>query len=566
MNKTLQALFGGTSLSLALLLAGCGGGASSASSPVGEKADEMGAVVAASGEITEQTAAFDAGPALLASREKVRTMSGTWMATTHKPISPTLNLPAIPAGTWQPPAGSVPDSGDVLYIESDGQPSLFAAPNATITVNATGTDLIIGNPITLGWQGRLRALRGQQRWQTGFYPGAVNYPASTMSRASMNWRTNATSCASASGWIAVDNVAYSANQLVRIELRFEQECEDSSWVVRGQLRWTAPGSVNPPAVPADLWQPAAGNTPLTGNYVYLESDAGDYIGRGRTYLYTPLTAGLNLTLNDGYLRVHVDGDQWWYGDFQAMAGVSPLQAGYYPRLQHYPFHDPARGGLSWEGDGRGCNTLTGWFAVDNISIGAGVLKAVDIRFEQHCEGWSQALRGKIHWRSDDPTTPPGPQNPPPADLWRPAAGATPASGSFVYLEDAHANWIGGGNTRLYTPANANMRVSAYDQRTIQVQIQTGTAWWNGFLEAMDILSRIQPGYYPNAFRFPFNNPTRPGLDWIGEGPGCDNNTGWFVVDAIAFEGNLLTALDARFEQRCDGTASTLRGQVHWTID
>ncbi|MFP8777526.1 hypothetical protein [Hydrogenophaga sp. RWCD_12] len=567
MNKTLQALFGGASLSLALLLAGCGGGASSSAGPGGAIANEKVVEVAATGETADKAASPESGTTLLAAHDKVRTMTGAWISTTRKPISPSSSMPAIPVGTWQPPAGSVPDSGDALYIESAGQPSLFAAPNATITLNATGTDLIIGNAITLGWQGRLRALRGQKQWQTGYYPGAFNYPASSMSHASMNWRSNATSCSTASGWIAVDNVAYSANQLVRIELRLEQQCEGSSWVVRGKLRWTAPGSMTPPAVPADLWQPAAGATPLTGNYVYLESDAGDYVGHGNTFLYTPQIAALNLMLTDGYLRVHVDGDQWWYGDFQAMTGVSPLQSGYYPRLQRYPFHDPARGGLSWYGDGRGCNTLTGWFAVDNISVTAGVLTAVDLRFEQHCEGWSQALRGKIHWRSDDTTTPPGPQNPPPADLWKPAAGATPASGSFVYLESTPGDWVGGGATRLFTPGNANMRANVgASSRVVQVQVQAGSSWWDGSFEAMDLLNRLQPGFYANAFRFPFNNPTRPGLSWTGEGHGCNESRGWFVVDAIAFEGNLLTALDARFEQYCDGATAPLRGQVHWTID
>lgn len=565
MIKKPPALFWGACLSLAVVLAGCGGGTSS---PFSETSGEKTVAVSYGAEEGSiQPTPTSAADQQIAERKLVRTMTGTMVPVTRKPNSPPLLMPAIPADSWQPPAGSMPDTGDALYIESDGQPSLFTAPDKAISVSADGANLTIGNPLTLGWQGRLRALRGQTQWTSGFYPRVGDYPWSSIATASMNWRSNARSCTVTSGWIAVDNVAYSANQLVRLELRFEQHCEGSSWVVRGKLRWTSPSSTNPPAIPTDLWQPAAGATPSTGNYVYLESDAGDYIGQGKTYLYTPLNAALNLTLTDGYLGVHVDGDQWWYGNFQAMTGVSPLQSGYYQRLQRYPFHDPARGGLSWYGDGRGCNTLTGWFAVDSISIAAGVLTAVDLRFEQHCEGWSQALRGKIHWRADDPTTPPGPQYPPPGDLWRPAAGATPATGSFVYLESSPGDFVGQGLTHLFTPADINLRVSG-SGRVVNVQAVTSnySTWWYGDFEPMEMLSQMQPGYYPNAFRYPFNNPTRPGLSWTGEGRGCNKNTGWFVVDHVAYEGTLLTAFDARFEQYCDDATAPLRGQVHWTID
>ena len=42
----------------------------------------------------------------------------------------------------------------------------------------------------------------------------------------------------------------------------------------------------PTRPPKNLWQPPAGATPASGNYVYLQSDAGDYIGAGATITYT----------------------------------------------------------------------------------------------------------------------------------------------------------------------------------------------------------------------------------------------------------------------------------------
>ena len=53
--------------------------------------------------------------------------------------------------------------------------------------------------------------------------------------------------------------------------------------------------------------------------------------------------------------------------------------------------------MSWFGLGRGCNTLLGWFVIDNLVYDGTTVQAVDLRFEQHCEEDAAALHGKIHW-------------------------------------------------------------------------------------------------------------------------------------------------------------------------
>jgi hypothetical protein len=82
-----------------------------------------------------------------------------------------------------------------------------------------------------------------------------------------------------------------------------------------------------------------------------------------------------------------------------MSSVSELEPGYYGGLQRYPFNNPVKGGLDWSGDGRGCNTETGWFVVDHAEYTLDQLSAIDLRFEQHCEGGTAALHGQIHWRA-----------------------------------------------------------------------------------------------------------------------------------------------------------------------
>jgi PKD repeat protein len=317
----------------------------------------------------------------------------------------------------------------------------------------------------------------------------------------------------------------------------------------------------PRPVPTTLWQPAAGSTPASGNYVYLQSQPGDYIGQGRSHVYTQKDAVLRVSHAQGLLSVAVTGVQTWAGEFKVRTGLAELQAGYYGGLTRYPFHDLAWGGLSWSGDGRGCNTLTGWFVVDSVRYESGTLQSIELRFEQHCEGGLPALNGKIHWDAADTTGPGGPIAPPPADLWQPPAGAVPGSGNYVYLHSEAGDYIGQGQTLTYTQGNALLSVTA-DGGLLSVRVQ-GNQNWSGSFKAMDTLSELTPGYYPNLGRFPFHNPTAGGLEWAGDGRGCNSLTGWFVVDRLVQEGGMLKAVDLRFEQHCEGAAPALRGKIHW---
>lgn len=151
-------------------------------------------------------------------------------------------------------------------------------------------------------------------------------------------------------------------------------------------------------IPAGLWQPPSGATPSAGNYVYLQSDVGDGIGQGQTYTYTPLNAQLTFSAITGGVGVSIQGNTWWTGEFVGPSTMSQVQVGYYSGLIRWPFHNPVLGGLNWSGDGRGCNMLLGWFAVDNVTYTNGVLSGVDLRFEQQCEGGQAALHGALHWR------------------------------------------------------------------------------------------------------------------------------------------------------------------------
>lgn len=304
-------------------------------------------------------------------------------------------------------------------------------------------------------------------------------------------------------------------------------------------------------------------SPLEGApvYVRLQSDAGDYIGTGHTYGYTQASAVITVTATGNHLSVRVEGAQQWVGEFQAPSGLSQLEPGEYTDLQRYPFHAPAQGGLSWSGEGRGCNTLLGSFAIDSITYDADILTAIDLRFEQHCEGGTPALRGTIHWRSGDTTAPPGPVLPVPAGLWRPAPGATPTVGDYVYLKSDSGDFIGAGRTYTYTPGNSTITVTtAGNQLGISV---SGAESWGGGFRTMINLSELQPGFYSDLWRLSFHNLVKGGFGWSGEARGCNTSLSWVAIDRVVYASSTVTGLDLRFQQRCEWGTPALHGAIHW---
>jgi hypothetical protein len=359
------------------------------------------------------------------------------------------------------------------------------------------------------------------------------------------------------GMAALSPISASAQAQQRTASLDSQPAPVASRSAGATLDVGASGPVLP--IPSTLWKPAAGAVPATGDYVYLKSDAGDYIGQGGTYLYTRANAALSVSASGGLLSVGVDGDEYWTGRFATMTSITDLEQGYYPNLERYPFNDSSVGGLDWYGEGRGSNTLTGWFAIDSVTYDNGALSAITLRFELHSEGGTPALHGAIHWEADDTTQPPGPVLPIPGTLWKPAAGVVPASGDYVYLESDPGDDIGAGRAYLYTPATAELDVSASGRRlTVWVN---GDTYWEGFFTTMSSLTDLAPGYYPGVKSDP-HNPAKGGIDWSGDGR-ADDETGWFAIDSVTYANGALTAIDLRFTQHTGAGKPFLHGVIHW---
>lgn len=480
-----------------------------------------------------------------------------------------------PKGLWSPAPGATPSTGNYFYLQSDGGDYIgggrvytYTQANALLTLTHVDNRLsvsVVGNE---NWHGSFQAMNVLSTIQPGYYGNLERGPFHNPTTGGLSWGGEGRGCNTVSGWFVVDSISYSGNVITSLDLRFEQHCEGSTPALRGKIRWAVGDTTQPagPQVPppANLWQPAQGVAPASGSYVYLQSQPGDYIGSGLTHLYTNADALLDVSTFGARLEVQVDGDEFWIGSFQGMNSLAQLRPGYYANVGRYPFHNPVAGGLSWHGEGRGCNTLTGWFVVDGVEFDGETLATIDLRFEQHCEGGGPALRGKIHWTANDATQPPGPENPPPPDLWAPPASATPASGNYVYLSSPPGDFVGAGRTYVYTAADAVLRVTAPNSRLLSVSVD-GDENWSGDFAVMDTLQHVEPGYYGDLERYPFNNPVRGGLSWSGNGRGCNTLTGWFVIDDITYASGTIETIELRFEQRCDGGAP-LRGAVRWTVD
>jgi hypothetical protein len=297
-------------------------------------------------------------------------------------------------------------------------------------------------------------------------------------------------------------------------------------------------------------------------YVHLESEAGDYIGAGQKYSYVPESAIFAATATGNHLTLTITGAQSWVGEFQGPSSQTQLTPGDYTGLQRYPFNDPAQGGLSWYGEGRGCNTLAGSFVIDSVAYVGDSLTAIDLSFEQHCEGGTAALRGAVHWRAGVPSIPSGPVYPVPAGLWRPAAGSTPASGNFVYFQSDTGDFIGGGGTFTYTPQNATITVTS-DSNTVSIRV-FGDEMWAGGLRTMVGVSPVQPGFYSDLARVGFHNPMKGGFGFSAGSRGCNTLIAWAAIDHIVYTDGTLSALDLRFEQHCEVGVPALRGMIHWS--
>jgi hypothetical protein len=144
-----------------------------------------------------------------------------------------------------------------------------------------------------------------------------------------------------------------------------------------------------------------------------------------------------------------------------------------------------------------------------------------------------------------------------------AAQAQPVTtGSFSVSGDA-GEFITRGLSYAYSTHNNDLlSVSSVDGSTVSISVEGANGdRWSLSLDA-PATQILAPGTYTGATRYPFNG-AGPGLDFGGNGSGCNELTGSFtIINAVFGPSGYVQTFDATFEQHCEGIDPAARGEVH----
>ena len=156
-----------------------------------------------------------------------------------------------------------------------------------------------------------------------------------------------------------------------------------------------------------LMSAASGSTAsiATSGSVFLHADPGSYVGGGIGAPEVTWTHGVegiffvNRNFDKG-ISVSFDDGNFWSFDFAAPTynpitntnDGNDLVIKFYNHATRFPFNSPTRPGLSFDGNGRGNNTLGGWFDVLEASFSpSGDVQAFAVDFRQFDE--SESMTG-----------------------------------------------------------------------------------------------------------------------------------------------------------------------------
>jgi hypothetical protein len=142
--------------------------------------------------------------------------------------------------------------------------------------------------------------------------------------------------------------------------------------------------------------------------------------------------------------------------------------------------------------------------------------------------------------------------------------STPVSAvTFIRFNSEPGDFIGGGITQTFTPIDGFITASGNFKNGVSISFH-GDDWWNLHF-APPQGSSLVPGTYKGATRFPFQEPTEPGLDVSGAGRGCESTGQFNVLNAIYGADGSVERFDADFEQRCRVDEPALFGQVRFNL-
>jgi len=144
--------------------------------------------------------------------------------------------------------------------------------------------------------------------------------------------------------------------------------------------------------------------PVSSGSASFSGDPGDFVTGGGSFSYATGTDNIDVSSSDGSTVLvsinGANGDSWNLA-FDA-PGDEILKPGTYDGATRWESNGLGAG-LYLFGNGRGCNTLTGTFTVEDAVFGPfGYVQKFDATFEQHCDGAVAAARGEVHIANPPP--------------------------------------------------------------------------------------------------------------------------------------------------------------------
>lgn len=140
--------------------------------------------------------------------------------------------------------------------------------------------------------------------------------------------------------------------------------------------------------------------------------------------------------------------------------------------------------------------------------------------------------------------------------------------TIVELRSDPGDYIGGGITRTFTTDTGSFTVNHVLDNLVSIEYRaaTGYSWW-GFDFAAPSGAALVADNYEDATRYPFQSPTKPGLDVFGDGRGCNRLTGRFIVrEAVYGSAGEVLRFAVDFEQHCEGMTPALWGFLRYNSD
>jgi hypothetical protein len=251
------------------------------------------------------------------------------------------------------------------------------------------------------WRLAIPGPAGDGRLREGFFTDLLRAPFHNRGRGGLTVSRESHGCSNSVGWIAVDQVAYEGDELTRLDLRFEHRCAEfgtpqgATW---GELHYDVdevPEPLSPQPIPEGFWAPEPGSTPASGTFLYLQSQTGDPVGRGQSWLYEAPTAQFNRYA--ATTSVGQSGRPSWSVQVRPSGYDDPLVVGYYPRAAAW---GSVSGWFSADGNGTACSRSISDYVVDDVAYDAGGgLSRLLVRFVQRCNPGDPPLRGVLRWEA-----------------------------------------------------------------------------------------------------------------------------------------------------------------------